>query len=165
MDHCTRKARTLIHFCDHIEEPIKGIPNHMKPDLSAGRPYYSFTAYGQSKTANILHAVSLNQKLKSKGIRAFAVHPGSIWTDFSRNLSEKDLQIIEGTSTFWKDQDQGCATNLAAAFDPELSTDNSGRVLLSDCKLDDVSDYAKDPEIAERLWQLSETLTESSSKL
>jgi NAD(P)-dependent dehydrogenase (short-subunit alcohol dehydrogenase family) len=58
------------------EEPLAGLPEHMKPDPKAGRPYYVFTAYGQSKTANILHAVSLNERLGGEGIQAFAVHPG-----------------------------------------------------------------------------------------
>jgi len=58
------------------EEPPAGIPAHMKPDVGAGRPYYGFTAYGQSKTANILHAVALKERLSSKGVQAFAVHPG-----------------------------------------------------------------------------------------
>ncbi|KAK0275395.1 hypothetical protein LTR35_011097 [Friedmanniomyces endolithicus] len=107
------------------EEPPAGIPAHMKPDVGAGRPYYGFTAYGQSKTANILHAVALKERLSSKGVQAFAVHPGSIWTDLSRNLSDDDRKIIEGTSTFWKNQDQGCAPTLAAAFDPDISRESS----------------------------------------
>ncbi|KAK1809510.1 hypothetical protein LTR12_016134 [Friedmanniomyces endolithicus] len=145
------------------EEPPAGIPAHMKPDVAAGRPYYGFTAYGQSKTANILHAVALKERLSSKGVQAFAVHPGSIWTDLSRNLSDDDRKIIEGTSTFWKNQDQGCATTLAAAFDPDLC-DAKGP-FLSDCHLHDVAEYAKDQVIAERLWQLSEKLTEGKANL
>jgi NAD(P)-dependent dehydrogenase (short-subunit alcohol dehydrogenase family) len=66
----------ILCLCETAEQPATGIPKHMKPDLSAGRPYYGFTSYGQSKTANILHAVSLNERLGKKGIRAFAVHPG-----------------------------------------------------------------------------------------
>lgn len=58
------------------EEPMAGIPNHMKPDLNEGRPYYGFTAYGQSKTCQILHAWGINERLGGEGIRAFAVHPG-----------------------------------------------------------------------------------------
>lgn len=38
--------------------------------------YNGWIAYGQSKTANILFSVSLNQYFKSKGIVSFAVHPG-----------------------------------------------------------------------------------------
>ncbi|KAK6384204.1 hypothetical protein LTR65_009776 [Meristemomyces frigidus] len=146
------------------EEPPAGIPSHMKPDPAAGRNYHPFSSYGQSKTANILHAVALNDRLGSKGVRAFAVHPGSIWTDLSRNLSPDDLKVVEGTSGFWKDQDQGVATILVAALDPALS-DTDGRVLLSDCQLVDVAASAKSPAIAEQLWQLSEKLTGEHSKL
>lgn len=163
------------------EEPAAGIPAHMKPDPAAGRPYYVFTSYAQSKSANILHAVSLNQKLGGKGVKAFAVHPGcelsadlcslarplivhiAIWTDLSRNLSPGDLKVIEGTSTFWKNQDQGVATTVVAAFDPKLT--EAEYVMLSDCQLEDVATYAKDPSIAERLWQLSERLTGEHAKL
>ncbi|KAK5138480.1 hypothetical protein LTR08_000066 [Meristemomyces frigidus] len=140
------------------EEPPAAIPPHLKPDPAAGRPYAGFTAYGQSKTANILHAVSLNKKLGSQGVKAFAVHPGSIWTRLSRNLTPEDAKVIEGTSGFWKSRDQGVATILVAALDPELLGSND-LVMLSDCQLEDVATYAKDPKIAEHLWELSESLT------
>lgn len=38
--------------------------------------YNGWIAYGQSKTANILFSISLTQKLQSKGIVSYAVHPG-----------------------------------------------------------------------------------------
>lgn len=59
------------------EEPPASMPSYMKPDPSQGRLYQGFAAYGQSKTANILHCVSLNEKYGGRGLRAFAVHPGS----------------------------------------------------------------------------------------
>jgi NAD(P)-dependent dehydrogenase (short-subunit alcohol dehydrogenase family) len=58
------------------EEPPKGLPPHMKPNMAENRPYQGFCAYGQSKTANILHCVSLNERYSTRGLRAFAVHPG-----------------------------------------------------------------------------------------
>ena len=42
-----------------------------------GKTYDPIRAYGMSKTANILMAVSLNEKLGVKGLHAFALHPGS----------------------------------------------------------------------------------------
>jgi hypothetical protein len=88
----------------------------------------------------------------------------AIWTDLSRNLTPEDLKIIEGTSTSWLSLDQGIATILVAALDPKLAEANT-EVLLSDCKFEEVSDTAKDPSIAERLWKLSESLTKSSAKI
>lgn len=59
------------------ELPPKGLPKSFTPDGKKGRNYVTFCAYGQSKTANILHAVGLNERFKEKGLRALAVHPGS----------------------------------------------------------------------------------------
>lgn len=47
-------------------------------NFNNGKAYDPWAAYGQSKTANILFSVSLAEKLASRGILAFAVHPGSI---------------------------------------------------------------------------------------
>lgn len=76
----------------------------------------------------------------------------------SRNLTPEDLKAIEGTSTFWKDLDQGSASTLAAAFDPTLVY-SKGNVLVNDCRIEGCAPYAADSEIAERLWKLSEALT------
>lgn len=88
----------------------------------------------------------------------------AIWTDLSRNLTPEDLKIIEGTATSWYDLDQGIATILVAALDPKLS-DANAEVFLSDCKFEDVADSAKNRQIAERLWKLSETLTGTVARI
>lgn len=64
----------------------------------------------------------------------------------------------------WKSHDQGIATTLVAAFDPLLERAGKG-VFLNDCQFEDVLPYAKDPELAERLWKLSENLVSGQSKL
>lgn len=40
--------------------------------------YDKWAAYGQSKTANILLAISLANKLGKRGLQAHSVHPGTI---------------------------------------------------------------------------------------
>lgn len=47
------------------------------PGFNEGKEYNPFVAYGQSKTANVLFAVGLNERLGIKGLSAFAVDPGS----------------------------------------------------------------------------------------
>lgn len=71
------------------EQPPPELPPRLKPDPQGGRPYQGFCAYGQSKTANILHCVSLNKKYANSGLRAFAVHPGCKF--FSTNA---DLESV-----------------------------------------------------------------------
>ncbi|KXT04569.1 hypothetical protein AC578_8670 [Pseudocercospora eumusae] len=141
------------------EEPGPGFPSIFTPNAAEGRPYHGFCAYGQSKTANILHAVSLNEKFGSMKLRAYAVHPGTINTDLSRNLTPEDWAWIETTAKngLWKTHDQGIATTLVAALDPALAGPHD-KIFLSDCQFEDVENRATDVEIAERLWQLSESL-------
>lgn len=44
------------------------------PEFSKGQTYNIWTAYGQSKTANVLFAVALKERW---GVEAFSLHPGS----------------------------------------------------------------------------------------
>ncbi|TLS23289.1 uncharacterized protein PpBr36_06151 [Pyricularia pennisetigena] len=127
-----------------------------------------FVAYGQSKTANILHATELSRRLKGSGIVAFSVHPGLIETALERNLDKEPSDMLkEMAADEWKTLDGGAATTLVAAFDPELGqVDVGGEVIgyLSDCQLSDqlVHDHAKDPAIARRLWEESERMLQIS---
>ena len=49
--------------------------------------YQPFTAYGRSKTANILYAVALDSRLKGRGVRATSIHPGGIQTELGRHMT------------------------------------------------------------------------------
>jgi NAD(P)-dependent dehydrogenase (short-subunit alcohol dehydrogenase family) len=52
-----------------------------------GKTYNRWYAYGQSKTANMLLAISLAQKLGIKyNLQAFSLHPGVIWTNLGNHL-------------------------------------------------------------------------------
>ncbi len=43
--------------------------------------------YGRSKTANILYAVALDNRLKGRGVRATSLHPGGIQTELGRHMT------------------------------------------------------------------------------
>ena len=51
-----------------------------------------FTAYGRSKTANILYAVALDSRLKGRGVRATSIHPGGIQTELGRHMTPELLE-------------------------------------------------------------------------
>lgn len=135
------------------------------------REYEKWASYGQSKTANILFSVGLENRLKDQGIHAYAVHPGGIMTNLGRHLTDEDraallARVTEADQGFsWKTVEQGAATTCWAATAPEL--EGQGGVYCEDCHVaaqDDesseggVRSYAIDPENAERLWSLSEKL-------
>lgn len=95
------------------------------------REYDPWKAYGQSKTANVLFAVEADRRGKSAGIRAFAVHPGSIAsTDLKRYMSEDQLKkmgaldqdgnpVIDPARQL-KTIEQGAATSVWCAVSPQL---------------------------------------------
>ncbi|MGQ7885421.1 SDR family NAD(P)-dependent oxidoreductase [Paenibacillus sp. WC2504] len=62
------------------------------------RPYNSFTAYSQSKTANALFAVALDSIGKAYGVRAFSAHPGVIATDLVRHMTKAEIETPDKRS-------------------------------------------------------------------
>ncbi len=134
------------------------------------REYDKWRAYGQSKTANALFAVGIQQRFADAGIDAFAVHPGGIMTNLQRHLPEEEVAAMgwddpeaRGRMGF-KTPVQGAATSVWAATAAELA--GQGGRYLEDCAEAEpavsgvrgrgVAAHALDPEAAERLWGLTE---------
>lgn len=141
------------------------------------REYNRWVAYGQSKSANALFAVSLDAIGEPHGIRAFSVHPGGVVTDLTRHMSAEELRaygvldehgrpIIDPAGNK-KTPEQGAATSVWCATNSQL--DGLGGVYCEDCdiavpvpgdskELHGVRPWAIDPEFARELWSLSEKL-------
>jgi NAD(P)-dependent dehydrogenase (short-subunit alcohol dehydrogenase family) len=140
-------------------------------------PYGPWTAYGRSKTANILFAVEFDRRHKGEGIRAAAVHPGGIHTELSRHIGEEGInQLIErinaqtraaGEPDFkFKTIPQGAATSVWAGV--VAAADKVGGCYCEDCHVAEiepdaakragVKPYALNPETAKTLWAKSEEM-------
>ncbi|KAF2654541.1 NAD(P)-binding protein [Lophiostoma macrostomum CBS 122681] len=138
-----------------------------------GENYNRWYSYGQSKTANMLFALSLAEKLGGKDLLAFSLHPGVIHTNLGDHLNfDSDFEELhamdrafgnpEGWKGFtFKTLDQGAATHAYAALSPELTEHNGAYLLdsrLADPWKDTVKPWGTSSIEAERLWQLSEKL-------
>ena len=132
----------------------------------AHRPYEAWSAYGQSKTANVLFAVEASKRWADDGITANALMPGGIRTNLQRYVSAEDLDRLRtaagGADLKWKTPEQGAATSILAAASPLL--DGVGGRYFEDCNeaevgrlsaRNGVAAYALDPQAAARLWQVS----------
>jgi NAD(P)-dependent dehydrogenase (short-subunit alcohol dehydrogenase family) len=139
-------------------------------------PYAEFTAYGRSKTANVLFAVEFDRRHKARGVRATAVHPGGIQTELGRHMTPEATQrlIVEinasqpkGATPFsWKSIPQGAATSVWAAC--VADAEKVGGRYCEDCHVAEVTTvpglrggvqpYALDPQRAQALWMKSEEL-------
>jgi NAD(P)-dependent dehydrogenase (short-subunit alcohol dehydrogenase family) len=132
--------------------------------------YKPMKGYGQSKTANVLFSIALNKRFAARGLRSWALNPGSVSTnlqgDMTLEMAEDASQVIFGLSLeeaqglLRKTLQQGCSTQLLAALDPELEKQDG--VFMNDCQVTSdeiwVKPWALDPVGAERLWHLSEDL-------
>lgn len=142
------------------------------------RAYDPWIAYGQSKTANVLFALKLDELGQAHGIRAFSVHPGAILTNLSKHMSVEQLRAqgaidaegrpITDVARGMKGVEQGAATSVWCATSPQL--DGMGGVYCEDCDVaiavpEDAEEprgvrpWAINPDFADRLWSLSQHLT------
>jgi NAD(P)-dependent dehydrogenase (short-subunit alcohol dehydrogenase family) len=151
----------------HFRSGIRWEDPHFRDEST----YEKWTAYGQSKTANILFAVELDKRLSGQGIHAFALHPGVIMTELSRHLTTDDTTALRsrlsGEKMVFKTVEQGAATSVWAATATEL--EGTGGVYLEDCHVagpvneahtEGVMAWATDPDEATRLWEWSTAQTD-----
>ena len=111
--------------------------------------YEKWTAYGQSKSANVLFTVGL----AARGYTAYAVHPGAIETGLTRHLEGVELDAVAGASASeTKSVEQGAATLAWAAVADGVPSGS----YLADCAVADAAPHAVDAADAERLWAWSE---------
>ncbi|MFB1297791.1 SDR family NAD(P)-dependent oxidoreductase [Mycobacterium sp. pW049] len=138
------------------------------------RQYDKFAAYGSSKTANILHAVELDRRLRDSQVRAFAVHPGIVATSLARHMTQDDFTALNDAGSRdanapkidvrkrFTTPEHGAATQVWAAVSEEL--DGRGALYLSDCGVAEAAPYAMDESRALALWALSEHLCTPSAR-
>jgi NAD(P)-dependent dehydrogenase (short-subunit alcohol dehydrogenase family) len=134
------------------------------PNFEQGE-YTKMEAYGQSKTANILHAVELERRYGGQGLHAYSVHPGMVATDLGRHFTREDYKDLQARAQASGagglpprvGVEVGAATSVWAAVAAGLET--HGGAYLADCAVAEAKPYATDPDAARRLWALSEQLT------
>ncbi len=129
--------------------------------------YEPWKAYGRSKTANVLFAVELDRRLRDRGVRATAVHPGGIDTELFRHLDADMLaRLATVRDRARKSIPQGAATSVWAGV--VADADDVGGRYCEDCGVAELNDepraaggvrsYAIDPDRAVALWARSEEL-------
>lgn len=133
-------------------------------DVMFERGYELFSTYAQSKLANILFTRELQRRLHAAGskVRCFAVHPGCVRTEVTRNMSAF-MQIGNRLAapimqTLQKTPSEGAYCSLHAATASELSDLRGGEYFMN-CRPVAASEAAADETAAAQLWELSERLT------
>jgi hypothetical protein len=150
------------------------------------RAYETLQGYGQSKTANNLFALELDNRGKAFGVRAYSVHPGSVnGTDLGRvapmalfqqmGTHDANGNIYPEVAAKLKTIPQGAATTIWCATSlqlndiggvycenadiAELDNGNIEHHYDEPLSLRGVQPYSVNAENAIKLWALSEEMT------
>jgi len=128
-----------------------------------GRTYSGWPAYGQSKSANILHMRELSDQLaasNNNNITCLSLHPGVISTNLHRNLAGcQCCSLCIGCC--WacvtdKSIPQGASTTMYALLEPSLV--QHGGAYLDNCRIASSSAHTQDPtkEVRKGLWKATQ---------
>ncbi len=143
-------------------------------DLQGERSYGRWSAYGQSKLANLLFMFEFDRKLRAAGstVRSVAAHPGYAATNLQFAAAPALDRFVMGIGNFLMAQsaEMGALPTLYAATFPGLE----GGTYIGPGGFMEQRGYptpvgttpaARDEAVAARLWQASEELTGVSFKV
>lgn len=137
--------------------------------------YDPFSAYGQSKTANIYMSNEIERRFGSRHMHSTSIHPGIIATGLAQHMPPDAFKGMEQLYPVMKSVEQGAATSVLAAVGRRWK--HQGGKYLVDCDIapprmeqDDAftgsgyAQHAYDEEKATRLWENSLALVGSPDK-
>ena len=160
LEHVTDRVVTVASQAERMARLDLDDPNWRE------RPYNGSRAYNDSKLANLLFTAELQRRLTSSGsrLRAIAAHPGFVSTNIyvtgePKRLSFGSLFIRVAA----QNPDAGALPLLYAAVGDLPGGSFTGPEHLmhmrGGAELIKRSRTADDPELAKRLWAVSEQLT------
>lgn len=139
------------------------------------RPYDRWSAYAQSKTADVLLAAGIAHRWAADGITANALMPGWITTNLQRHLDDDTLRSMgamdaEGNridQDHFKTVEQGASTSVLVVASPLLDgvtgryfEDNKEAEVIVETagRTSGVAAHALDADAASRLWDEAEAV-------
>jgi NAD(P)-dependent dehydrogenase (short-subunit alcohol dehydrogenase family) len=127
-------------------------------DIQGRRRYRGWTAYQQSKLANILFTYELARRLEGSGVTANTLHPGFVRTRFFADFTGWIGLITKlGAAVAAIGPEEGARTSVYLASSPEVEG-VTGQYLVK-CRPAQSSPQSHDRAAADRLWRVSEELT------
>jgi retinol dehydrogenase-12 len=126
-------------------------------DLTAEKNFASMGRYGQSKLANIWFMLELTKRLAPFNVSVNALHPGAVSTGLGSQNGWIGKLIPLLMKPFFKTPAQGAQTSIHLAS-TDAGFSNRGLYFVNS-KPGKSKPWAQDAARAERLWQLSESLS------
>jgi NAD(P)-dependent dehydrogenase (short-subunit alcohol dehydrogenase family) len=126
-------------------------------DLQNAKRYSGWTAYGQSKLANVYFTYELARRLEGSSVSVNCLHPGFVASRFGDNNGGVARMLIGfAKSVAAISEDDGAKTSIHVASSPEVAG-VSGKYF-DKCNVASSSPVSHDEGVASALWQASERL-------
>lgn len=129
-------------------------------DLQSEKRYGGMRTYGQSKGCNILFNLELSKRLTETGVTTNAVHPGGVNTGLGANNGPIMGVLQKIAMVFMKSPAEGADTPVYLASSPEMAGTTGGYFFKR--KPRGSTEQTRDPQLARKLWTLSEALVSRS---
>jgi WW domain-containing oxidoreductase len=155
LDQLADGGRVVMVSSDaHNGAPKEGI---QLDNLSGEKGYRPWTAYGQSKLANLLFANELAKRLSGTGKTANSIHPGVIHTNLARSMNPVVRGALAiGAPLVLKTPAEGAATQCYVAVHPQI--EGVAGKYFADCNEATPSAHGRDSDLATKLWDASERI-------
>ena len=123
-------------------------------DLQGGKHFNALSAFGASKTANIMFTYELAQRLQGTGVTANVLHPGLVRSNLMKNAPA----IIRWVSKLVSRSPDRAGKALAYLATDSQIRETTGR-FFKGTTISESSTYSRDLENRRRLWDMSAKLT------
>lgn len=127
-------------------------------DLQGEREFNSLKTFGATKMANLLFTFALARKLENTGITVNAIHPGLVRSSLMKEAFTP-LRLFSWLMS--GSPNKAVETILPTLVAPEFER-TTGKFLYRGKEID-APPYAYDHDVQQRLWDVSESLTDLAS--
>jgi len=126
-------------------------------DLEGSRKYGSFRAYGQSKLCGLLFTYELARRLEGTRVTVNALHPGAVGTNIGGNNGWLGRLFTPMYKLLAKSPAKGAETSIYVASSPDIEG-VTGKYFINKKPVAS-SPISYDKAVAQRLWEVSESMT------
>lgn len=124
--------------------------------LPTGENFHRFKTYMHTKLCNVYFTLDMAKRLDGSGVTVNALHPGVIRTNLGDASGPLGL-LIKFAKRFWSTPEEGVRPIVHLATDP-IFDGITGKYYNIEEEFD-IPEKAKDPKIAQALWDFSAKAT------
>lgn len=147
-------AARIVNVSSDAHRAVNGI---RFDDLNPDKTIKAFSAYAQSKLANIMFTYELAARLEDSGITANVLHPGFVASELYRNFGMLTPLVKFLAKLTGKSSEEGALTSIYLSSSPEVAG-VTGKYFVNNEQMRS-SDASYDPASWTRLWEMSEVMT------